>query len=55
MKLTKRIIDNLNKYGWCDTKKYRYIKETNGAIYRILYEMVGTTEYLNKENWKKVK
>lgn len=47
-------ISKLYDEGIYDAKKYRYIvDQSDGEIYRIEKDLLGTTEALDPENWIK--
>ena len=57
--MRKSIIEAVKKYGWHDTKNYRYqAEEINTLTYqafvikRIDINMVGSTEALDPNNWE---
>ena len=50
--LNMNAISKLYDGGIYDTKKYRYIvDQSDGEIYRIEKDLLGTTEALDPENW----
>lgn len=52
--LNVNAISKLYDGGIYDTKKYRYIvDQSDGEIYRIEKDLLGTTEALDPENWIK--
>lgn len=52
--LSLEAISELYNKGIYETKKYRYIvDQSDGEIYRIEKDLLGTTETLDPENWVK--
>jgi Mn-dependent DtxR family transcriptional regulator len=52
--LSTKAINKLSDGGIYDTKKYRYIvNRSDGEVYRIEKDLLGTTETLDPENWIK--
>jgi hypothetical protein len=50
--LSMNAISKLYDGGIYDTEKYRYIvDQSDGEIYRIEKDLLGTTEALDPENW----
>lgn len=52
--LSINAISELYEIGIYETKKYRYIvDQSDGEIYRIEKNLLGTTEALDPDNWIK--